>query len=339
MNLSRQCSLSIAIDDRSAIGEARRMSAKVAEAARFGESRISDLQLVVTELATNLLVHAKQGEILLQLLPYGPNSGVEIIAIDHGPGIADLQSCMSDGYSKAGTRGSGLGAIKRLSDEFDIYTTQPEGTVIASRFFSEASPAEAARRFSAINVPISGEHESGDAWQFMHLKDGLAAVVIDGLGHGPLAALAAAEAVNTFNDREFDSPTGYLEAAHNAMRSTRGAAIAVAQADFHRHTLDYAGVGNISGSIFDRSGAKSRSLVSFEGIVGSKIRKLQQFEYQWANGDLLIMHSDGLAERWKLLNYPGLAQADVSVIAGVLYRDAKRGRDDVTVFVARLTES
>jgi anti-sigma regulatory factor (Ser/Thr protein kinase) len=338
MNLSRQCSLSIAIDDRSAIGEARRMSAKVAEAAHFGEAQSSNLQLVVTELATNLFVHAKQGEILLQLLSYGPNSGVEVIAIDHGPGIADLQRCLGDGYSKAGTRGCGLGAIKRLSDEFDIYSTQPEGTVIVSRLFSQKSPAEA-RLFGAINVPLSGEHESGDAWQFMRLKHGLAAVVIDGLGHGPLAALAAAEAVNTFNDRQFDNPVAYLEAAHDAMRSTRGAAIAVAHADFNRHTLDYAGVGNISGSIFDRGGAKSRSLLSFEGIVGSKIRKLQQFEYQWTNGDLLIMHSDGLAERWKLINYPGLAQTDVSVIAGVLYRDAKRGRDDVTVFVARLTEN
>jgi anti-sigma regulatory factor (Ser/Thr protein kinase) len=339
MNLSRQCSLSIAIDDRSAIGEARRTSAKVAEAARFGESRSSDVQLVVTELATNLFVHAKQGEILLQLLSNGPSSGFEIIAIDHGPGIADLQSCLGDGYSKAGTRGCGLGAIKRLSNEFDIYSTRPEGTVIVSRIFSQNSPAETARLYGAINVPLSGERESGDAWQFMRLKNGLAAVVIDGLGHGPLAALAAAEAVNTFNDREFDNPTAYLEAAHNAMRSTRGAAIAVAQADFNRHTLDYAGIGNISGSIFDRSGAKSRSLVSYEGIVGSKIRKLQQFEYQWMNGDVLIMHSDGLAERWKLVNYPGLVQADVSVIAGVLYRDAKRGRDDATVFVARLTEN
>jgi serine/threonine protein phosphatase PrpC len=88
----------------------------------------------------------------------------------------------------------------------------------------------------------------------------------------------------------------------------------------------------------DRSGAKSRSLISFEGIVGSKIRKLQQLEYSWRDGDLLIMHSDGLTDRWKLLNYPGLAQADVSVVAGVLYRDARRGRDDATVFVARLNE-
>ncbi len=124
--------------------------------------------------------------------------------------------------------------------------------------------------FGVINIPISGEVESGDSWQSMQLQNGLAVIVVDGRGHGPLAATASEEAVKVFNSRPFDTPTGCLEAAHAAMHGTRGAAAAVAKVDFTRHTLDYAGVGNISGSIVDRSGAKSRSLISFEGIVGSE---------------------------------------------------------------------
>ena len=338
MSAPLQCSVAIGINDRSAIGEARRASARIAEAAGLGESRRSDVQLIVTELATNLLLHAKGGEILIRLLPTGGAwMGIEILAVDRGPGIADVSRCLHDGYSKGGTRGCGLGAIRRLSDESDIYSTQPHGTVVLSRVLSPKRDASAkSQPFGVINIPISGEVESGDSWQSMQLQNGLAVIVVDGLGHGPLAATASEEAVKVFNSRPFDTPTGCLEAAHAAMHGTRGAAAAVAKVDFTRHTLDYAGVGNISGSIVDRSGAKSRSLISFEGIVGSKIRKLQQMEYPWTDGDLLIMHSDGLTDRWKLLSYPGLAQADVSIVAGVLYRDAKRGRDDATVFVARL---
>jgi len=328
------------IEERSAIGEARRLSSKVAEVARLGESRRSKMELIVTELATNLTAHANGGEIILQLLHPDGGEGVEIIAIDRGPGIADLRNCLIDGYSKAGTRGCGLGAVKRLSDEFDIYSTQPQGTIVLSRLFrAKRALSRVGRPYAVISVPVAGETDCGDAWQVLHLNNGLAVVVIDGLGHGPLAAAAAAEAVEVFNRREFDNPIDYLEAAHGAMRATRGAAIGAAWADFSRHTLHHAGVGNISGSILDHGGVKRRSLVSFDGIVGSKIRKLQQFEYQWNRGDLLIMHSDGLSERWKLADYPGLAQADVSLIAAALYRDAKRARDDSTVLVARLQEN
>jgi hypothetical protein len=94
-------------------------------------------------------------------------------------------------------------------------------------------------------------------------------------------------------------------------------------------------VGNISGCLVNASG-KSQSLLSHNGIVGAHTRKLQQLEYQWNNGDLLIMHSDGLSTRWKLSSYPGLMLADTGVIAAILYRDCKRGRDDATVLVARL---
>jgi hypothetical protein len=130
----------------------------------------------------------------------------------------------------------------------------------------------------------------------------------------------------------------YLEAAHVGLRSSRGAAIAVAQADLRLHKLQYSGVGNIVGSVIDSAG-KTRPLMSHNGIVGVEARKLQQFEHDWHDGDLLVMHSDGMSARWKLNDYPGLARADTGVIAATLYRDGKRGRDDTTIIVARLEAS
>ena len=326
---------SIAITDRSSIGEARRISSRMAELARIKTAERGRVPLIVTELATNLLLHAQGGELLIRMLPAEAGPGIETIALDRGPGLANLQQSMIDGISGGGTRGCGLGAVRRLSTEFEIHSTQPAGTVVVSRVRSLEGNSHAQSEFSAICVPAPGENECGDAWHLRQQGNRLSAVVVDGLGHGPLAAIASAHAVQAFNEGSFDSPGSYLEAAHRALRSSRGAAVAIAQVDIELSRLRYAGVGNIGGSIVNSAG-KSRSLLSHNGIIGVEARKLQQFDYPWQDGDLLIMHSDGLSTRWKWNDYPGLAQADTAVIAAVLYRDARRGRDDATILVVRL---
>jgi anti-sigma regulatory factor (Ser/Thr protein kinase) len=328
---------SIAIADRSSIGEARRISSQMAERTRMSTVEGDRVPLVVTELATNLLLHAKGGEILIRMLPAELGPGLEIIALDRGPGIADVRHCMADGNSNGGTRGCGLGAIRRLSTQFDIYSIERVGTVVISRVRSgKAKLRRTQPLFSTICIPVAGEVECGDAWDLRQVDNKIVAIVADGLGHGPLAAVAAAEALTVFDGTRFDSPIEYFEAAQAPMSTTRGAAIAVAQVDLQRHTLQYSGVGNIAGTIFSVGSSKARSLLSHNGIVGSGAPKLQQFDYPWDDGDLLIMHSDGLSTRWRLTDYPGLAQADAAVIAAVLYRDARRDRDDATVLVARL---
>lgn len=310
------------------------MSVQIGERGRMNEADLGRVPLIVTELATNLFLHASGGEVIIRMLTAEAGSGLEIIALDRGPGIADLQRCMADGYSRGGTRGCGLGAVRRLSTEFDIYSLQPAGTVVVSRVLEGGPRTES--QFSAISVPAPGETECGDGWQLRFAENKLATTVADGLGHGPLAAKAAAEALALFDGGWFDTPVSYLEAAHSALNTTRGAAIAIAQVDLSRQNLRYAGVGNISGSLIGYGQEKGHALLSCNGIVGATIRKLQQFDHEWQNGDLLIMHSDGLTDRWKLSDYPGLARAHTGVIAGVLYRDANRGRDDATILVVRL---
>ena len=329
---------SIEIQDRSSVGEARRISARMAEGAKLPQAELGRVSLIVTELATNLLAHAQRGEILLRLLPEDAAPGLEIIALDHGPGIGDLASCMVDGYSRGGTRGCGLGAVRRLSTDFDIHSSQPAGTVVLSRVRGR-KPDPLRLEFSAICVPAPGETECGDAWDLRQVGKHFTTIVVDGLGHGPLAAAAAAEAVTVFGEQRFPTPADYVAAADAAMRSTRGAALATAHVDFAARELRYAGVGNIAARIVNLGANKQQSLVSHGGIVGAGLRKVQQFEYRWQDGDLLVMHSDGLNERWNLGSYAGLAQTDVAVIAGIVYRDAKRKRDDATVLAARLTAS
>jgi anti-sigma regulatory factor (Ser/Thr protein kinase) len=329
--------ISVGITDRSSIGEARRISSQMAERAGMQGVEGERVPLIVTELATNALLHARGGEILIRILPDELRQGLEIIALDRGPGIADIPHCMVDGNSGSGTRGCGLGAVRRLSTEFDIYSSLPIGTVVMSRVHrTKPQDHKAKPSFSAISIPVAGEIECGDAWHLRQADGKLAVIVVDGLGHGPFAAAAAAEALDVFSNTWFETPAKYLEAAHSALNTGRGAAIAVAQVDLRARRLHYSGIGNIAGNIVGIDFGKVRPLLSLNGIVGSGTHKLQQFDYQWEDNDLLIMHSDGLGGRWKLGDYPGLPWADTGIIAGVLYRDSRRHRDDATVLVARL---
>lgn len=331
--------ISIVITDRSSIGEARRTSSLMGERACMRKIELDRVPLIVTELATNLIQHATGGEIIIRMLPVDVARGLEIIALDRGPGIADLSHCMTDGYSSGGTRGCGLGAVRRLSSEFDIYSTKPSGTVVISRIWSVDGKAAALTEFSAISIPAPHETECGDAWQLRLVDHNLSVIVVDGLGHGPLAAKAAAEGLAVFGDGNFEGPLAYFEAAHSSMNTTRGAAIAVAKVNINQRKLHYAGVGNIAGRLISYGTGKSSSLISQNGIVGTTVRKLQQFDYQWEDGDLLIMHSDGLTDRWNMSDHAGLVRADTATIAAVIYRDTKRGRDDSTVLVVRLKAS
>jgi hypothetical protein len=75
-------------------------------------------------------------------------------------------------------------------------------------------------------------------------------------------------------------------------------------------------------------------MVSHNGILGVQFLRKQQFEYAFGRGDRVVMHSDGMSARWSLAAYPGLSDRHPAVVAGVLYRDHRRPRDDVTVLVS-----
>jgi hypothetical protein len=174
---------------------------------------------------------------------------------------------------------------------------------------------------------------SGDAWRIAEHDGNLAIMVADGLGHGPLAAAAADRAGTLFDEDPFkDGPAEFCERAHRALSGSRGAALACGQLSSSGR-VTYAGVGNISGTIV--VGAQSKGLASQNGTAGAQIRRVQALVYELPERGVLVMHSDGLTNRWSLNDYPGLVSRHAAVIAGVLYRDCLRGKDDATVVVIR----
>jgi anti-sigma regulatory factor (Ser/Thr protein kinase) len=328
------------VEEISQVGDCRRAAQRLAQTCDFDETLVGRVGIVANELTNNLVKHAGRGELLLQAISDGHSLTVEMLTLDRGPGMS-VERCMRDGYSTAGTAGTGLGAISRLSTLFDVYSAEGQGTVAVSRVTQGAAggvrqKAPAIPEFGAISLAVLGETECGDIWRIAS-KDGATAIMVaDGLGHGPLAATAAKAAAAAFEKRPYELPSESMQHMHHALSGGRGAAAACAVIDAANSKLAYAGVGNISGSVV--SADRSRGMVSHNGILGVQLLRKQQFEYPCTPQDRVVMHSDGMSARWSLKTYPGLFSRHAAVIAGVLYRDHARTHDDVTVVVSGIRQ-
>lgn len=320
------------VHESSQVVVARAAARAAAGNAGFDETDVHRAGLVATELATNLARHARHGEILLRASIDGE---IELIAIDRGPGMPDPALSLTDGHSTAGSAGTGLGAVRRLSDDFDIFSSVPKGTVIWSRLRRARAAAAPRRGFDVGAICVSKENEvvCGDAWTVRYRSDEMTTAVIDGLGHGLHAAEASRAAVDALESRPFTSCADAVQTMHDRLRHTRGAAGMVVKVSRSAQVVHVAGVGNIAAAIC-HDGVVRRA-VSLHGILGGDARSIREYTYPWIADALLVMHSDGLASSWSLDAYPGVARRRPAVIAALLYRDFNRGRDDVTVLVGR----
>lgn len=331
------------VTEASQVAMARRLAGKLARELGFDEVGAGKAALLATEAATNLMKHATQGQLLLQPLPDG---GMELLALDRGPGMRNVYECLRDGYSTAGSHGTGLGAITRLTTDWDIYSLPGVGTALLMRlqadptlppaFLSGARPRPAEAGWceaGGVCVPKSGENVCGDAWTIVQHAGAVLLVVADGLGHGWHAAEAAQAAIRIAREFPLQPPAVLLERMHMALRSTRGAAVAIAALQVGGREVTFAGVGNVAATLLCFE--KSQLLPSQNGIVGHRLPKVRSLTYPWSEQTLCVLHSDGLKTRWSLAPYPGLGRRHPGVVAGVLYRDFARGQDDVTVAVAR----
>jgi anti-sigma regulatory factor (Ser/Thr protein kinase) len=318
------------VTDSSYVGEARRHAAKLAVSAKLEDALLHRIALVVTELATNLVKHAGRGRLVMNCGRFGGEPWFQAISIDTGPGIADTHRCFEDGYSTAGSPGTGLGAVKRMSQWVDIYSTLKVGTVIAAEI---CAPARRSVELGAVCLPCEGETVSGDAWQVAVGERALGMTVSDGLGHGPLAAVASQSTVEAFDALPFAAPRETLERMHSSARGTRGAAAAVAVVQNDSATLRYAGIGNIVG--FIAGAGETRRMVSHHGTLGHVAQRFVDFEYPLIPSSLIIMHSDGIGTHWSLDDWPQLSKLHPALIAGVIARDQWRMRDDATVLAVR----
>lgn len=324
--------LRIAIEDRSSVAEARREAAALGGACGFDETVAGELALAVTEAATNVVKHATRGELLLRHLTSDGTAGVEVIALDKGPGIPNITESLRDGHSTAGSPGTGLGTLQRMTSGLEIYSRPGSGTIVRFEVWPRG-PRSSSPSAGAVCLPKGGEAACGDGWAVIGDARQRVFFVVDGLGHGADAAAAARAALAAAAKHASRPPGDIMAAVDAALRSTRGAAASVAVVQPALGLCTYCGVGNIAASI--HANGTARSMVSHNGILGHQVRKIQEFQYPFPRGALCIIHSDGLATRWSLDAYPGLELRHPALIAAALYRDHSRGRDDVTVLALR----
>jgi anti-sigma regulatory factor (Ser/Thr protein kinase) len=326
-------SVLVRLTDPSGVGEARRTAVTLAGFAGLSRDDLSNLSIVVNELASNAVRHGGGGLVVMRQLREDQPSGIEILCIDRGPGMTDLAGCFRDGYSSSGTMGTGLGAARRIAHAFDIFSAPGQGTVAVARLWAGGAPPEGRTLVGALALPVAGERECGDGWAVVAGGTKTHLLLVDGLGHGAGAAEASRLAVRLFGEHGTRSPADVLEVLHRGLRHTRGAAVGIAEVDPAAGQLRFAGVGNIAARILTEGGM--RSLVSHNGIVGLHSVRAHEFTYPFASDAMLVLHSDGLTSHWKHEAYPGFLRRDPAIAAALLYRDAERGRDDVSVVAYR----
>jgi anti-sigma regulatory factor (Ser/Thr protein kinase) len=305
----------------------------------FPAQDCDEIVLVVTELASNLVRHGGGGILTLTANVAPDQVGIQIESEDRGPGIANFDRAVTDGYSTAGSLGTGLGAVNRLMDELELRPMPAGGAHIVCRRWLRASTTPATRwlEFGVATRAYGFQRENGDAFIVRQWGGNALAGVIDGLGHGQFA-LRAAQAARQYVERHFDRPLEDLfRGAGRACRGTRGVVMALARFDFANHTFAVANVGNVEVRIF---GAAARAnLVVRRGIVGLNAPQPVTTVCQWTRGTILVMHTDGVRSHWDWKDFSDLTQEPSGAAAQRLLAALGRAEDDATVLVVRSAHS
>ncbi|MEZ4436347.1 MAG: SpoIIE family protein phosphatase [bacterium] len=318
--------------ERSRVGEARRLTRALAERAGLGPARQEEIAIVASELAANLVAHAPGGWFLAQRI--GP--AIDLLTLDRGPGLPDIEQCFVDGYSTAGTSGIGLGAVRRLSTEHAIDTGPDRGTIF---FVRCGRPPDVGVEFGTATRPYPGQRRNGDGWLIDQVDSITRVFVLDGLGHGPSAADASEAALDALRGCTLTDPVPLLEVIDGALVSTRGAAATVACIDADAERVSIAGVGNVSGVIYHQQ--ESMTVVPKFGVLGnrSRLADTRSLHGSWGPGALLVMHTDGVSEKWRSGGRRRGLRRSPALVAGRLLRDHGRRTDDATALVVHAREA
>lgn len=336
------------------MGAARRAVRRFAAPLGFSENELAEIDIVVQELGTNAARYSQVGGLLHWAAPLNGDTGLELFYWDKGPGIYDVDAAMRDGVSSGGSLGTGFGAIRRLTDAFEIYTMMrgttsrlarsrrtTHGTAIlcrkrvnARRAADDAAPDERLnRKIGAWSRCRRGEDVNGDAYFIGRHKKSLLLAAIDGLGHGRGAKEAAQTALDSLSDWQGEPLDDVIPAVHDALRATRGAVIGAVLLEPEEETFHYAGVGNVEVRVFN-SPVPVRP-VPMNGTLGLRLSTLRVWPYRWSEGSTIVLATDGLSATWDASSYPGLLAKSPQMISGVILRDYGRDTDDATILVVR----
>jgi len=187
--------------------------------------------------------------------------------------------------------------------------------------------------FGIVYRPKSGRSVSGDAYLIKEEEEATLICLVDGLGSGEGAAEAAQAAIGCVEVNGTLSLSDIMAKCHQALKGTRGAVIALTRISFAESTVTFVGVGNIG--IHVRSTAPIKP-ISKNGIVGYRLPRLKEFAYPYSPGDIFVLHTDGISNRFTLDNAMWMQEAqDVQTLADEIAQNFGKENDDLTVIIAR----
>ncbi|HEX8475902.1 MAG TPA: ATP-binding protein [Pyrinomonadaceae bacterium] len=343
------------IRDEGEVGAARRAVHRFASALGFSEHELSEIDIVMQEIGTNAARYASgDGGTIHWTIPHGGEPGLELFYTDKGPGIYDIDRAVRDGVSTSGSLGVGLGAVRRLMDEFDVYSTVHNTTarlsrtrrtthgtallgrkyVAATRPFTKNNESDVRTRGIGVwSRPRPREEVNGDAYFIKEHGAQVMFAVVDGLGHGRGAHAASAVALDSLEQWAGEPLEEVFWATHGVLRATRGAVMGACVVDRKAEAFYYAGIGNVETRVFNAP--ESIRPIPNNGTLGMRLANVRVWKHRWADGATIVIASDGLSARWDINAYPGLLQKSPQMLAGILVRDYARETDDATVLVAR----
>ncbi|GAA3885240.1 ATP-binding protein [Streptomyces sedi] len=330
----------VRVDHVSAVHLALTEARALARTLRLPGALPEKAAVLASELATNLDKHARDGVLYLQPLPRG--GGLELTAVDRGPGIVDVRAALADGFSTTGTLGSGLGAVRRIADTLTLHS-DPRGTL--ARATLTAPGAREPGPLGAICLPAvphdapdpvsgstgrdgEGEASCGDAFAVRETPDGRTVAVIDALGHGPEAQRAADSALAVFDEDPSAPLTELLTRQHRALRRSRGAAVALLRLGAEQ--AEFAAVGNVR---LVRIGLERPhgGPAGPPGIVGYTLPRLVTHRLPRVPGETLLLHTDGIAPGWYRAPAEEPPRLPPTLLAPFLAHRHRRVRDDAAI--------
>jgi len=329
------------IEDRSFVAFIKREIHMKAVGAKFDETDVGKIDIIVSELTSNLIKYANEGELLYRITSNAEGLPIfEVVCIDKGPGISDTTNAVRDGVSTKGTLGGGLGAMQRMSGLFQLFSVRQWGTVLYSKVAPQVrgwEPPKPAFELDvrAVCVPKGHEEVCGDGYMIVNTATHTKILFGDGLGHGPNAKEAMDVAENFFLESEDNEPVDIIRRMHEKVRRTRGLVATVAVADKKTNSWHVCGVGNISTRLY--SGIEYRNYMAYNGTIGLNIPKsMNSTVIPLERNQHLIMCSDGLTTRWNITAYPSIFKYDPTILAAALYKDFSRGSDDSSILIAKV---
>lgn len=329
------------IEDRSFVSYIKREIHLEVTRAHFAEKQVAAIDIIVSELTSNLIKHAGSGELLYRITGSEKGAAFEVLCIDKGPGMSDPEKMMVDGVSTSGTLGQGLGAITRLSTHSQVYSTRGVGTIVYSTVAAtktEKRPTSKTNNVEVKALCVNKPRETvcGDGYNVINTIDSTKIFFGDGLGHGENAKAAVDSASEFFSECNENDPVEIIRGMHEKVRRTRGLVAAIAVCDRTTSQWRICGVGNIAVRLF--SGLQLKNYISYNGTVGLNIpSSLKESNFAAEKNQHMIMCSDGIRSRWSLTSYPSIFKYDNIILAAALYRDYTRGNDDASVLIAKVS--